>query len=393
MNRTLVVYNNIESNGSTFAQPWKLSSCHRRDFQCSFRPITACSLLIDDIVNATEVTFEEFRNFLYSRNPKEEIPYDNDRVIRFNNRAPIPATFRALKALKDIASTLINELDTNDQRIPMLRKAANGIVHDTKDVLSGEKFLHSESDFVHAFIMYTLRPNISKGKELEAFFQKDIPSDFNSAKTFGLPLRGSDKCTQESECLQPQTYMNLLGTIWSEQGYTNTLGKKNREEGVTANILVTSEKLDLVERIFDISVNETYLQKLPFKPRLITNSNDIHQGTGNADRPRLQKGAEADDIITSILSSFKLQMNAAHTIGNCCSNFHQIIFHLLRGGCGIEPENRGTCLQHRNESIYQLCCDRKSKPACPRQRLERLAVEFNKSSISVEEAEMKIWED
>merc|ERR1712238_328577 len=99
-----------------------------------------------------------------------------------------------------------------------------------------------------------------------------------------------------------------------------------------------------------------------------------------------------DDVMTSILSSFKLQMSSAHTIGNCCSNFHQVIFHLLRGGCGSEPENRGICLQSRNESIYQLCCNVRESPRCPRERLARVAAEFNAPDITLQEAENRLWD-
>ena len=380
MNRTLVVYSNIHTNGTVFAQPWDLSSCHRRDLQCSFLPMTGCSLRIDDITKAAEVEFEVFRNFLYSRNPKEPTPYDDVRIIRYKNRAPIPVKGRTLGAINNIASSLIDELDVGDDRIPILRKAASSILQ-VKD--TGSAFMHSDSDFVHAFIMYALRPIISKGEQLEISFQSDIPQDFESNRTLGMPIRGSDKCNQESECLQASTYFHLVGKIWLEHGLPNS----------TANILVTSEEEKMINATYAVAANETLLRKLPFEPRLITNTNDVRQANGNTGRFILPQGAQADDITMSILSTLKLQMNAAHTIGNCCSNFHQLIFHFLRGGCGVEHDNKGLCLQDRNESIYQLCCDKGHQPVCPRERLEQLAIQFNKTSITVEEAEMKIWEE
>jgi hypothetical protein len=95
----------------------------------------------------------------------------------------------------------------------------------------------------------------------------------------------------------------------------------------------------------------------------------------------------------SILSSFKLQMNAAATIGNCCSNFHQIIFHLLKGGCGLHIDNTGQCLQYRKESIYQLCCDVRSRRSCVKRRLARLRNEYNDGNITVSGVEAKLWEE
>lgn len=342
--------------------------------------MTGCSLRIDDITKAAEVEFEVFRNFVYSRNPKEPTPYDDARIIWYKNRAPIPVKGRTLRAINNIASSLIDELDVRDDRIPILRKAASSILQ-VKD--TGSAFMHSDSDFVDAFIMYALRPIITQGEQLDISFQSDIPQDFESNRTLGMSILGNDKCDQESECLQASTYFHSVGKIWLEHGLPNS----------TANILVTSEEEKMINATYAVAANETLLRKIPFEPRLITNTNDVRQANGNTGRFILPQGAQADDITMSILSTIKLQMNAAHTIGNCCSNFHQLIFHFLRGDCVVEHDNKGLYLQHRNDTIYQLCCDQGHQPVCPRGRLEQLTVQFNKTSITVKEAEMKIWEE
>lgn len=165
------------------------------------------------------------------------------------------------------------------------------------------------------------------------------------------------------------------------------------KNNLTANIVVTSEVPNIMELAHDFSTNDLYRNKLPFHVNWITNTNDVHQGNGSTKRPVLTHGATADDILLSILSSFKLQMNTALTVGNCCSNFHQTIFHLLRGGCGLHIDNVGQCLQERNESIYQLCCDVKSGRSCVAQRLDRLRKEYNDENITVQGVEMKLWEE
>jgi hypothetical protein len=65
---------------------------------------------------------------------------------------------------------------------------------------------------------------------------------------------------------------------------------------------------------------------------------------------------------------------------------------MLRGGCGMQPTNRGQCLQKRKEPIFQLNCYPKQSPRYSRKRLERLSVDFNRTSISVEDAEQLLWE-
>ena len=371
----MVLYNNVTINGTQFEAPWGHATCGRGDFQCHFQPVTACSPTIDSIANANATSFFAFKGVLF--NPKAPIPYGDAKFIKFNQKRGLGTAARILNAVHNIVSTLIDELDPNDRRLPTIKKAASSILVEPRD--------SNESDFIHAAMMYALRPNVAKGEQLEAFYQNDMPDDFDPKRTLGMPIRGSDKCNQESECLKPSTYIKLMGSIWTENGLSEKFGDGK------ANVLVTSELPDIMERVNEVSSNDTMAKQLPFTPRWITNTNDVRPGNGNVFRANLSHGQTRDDVMTSILSSFKLQMSSLRTIGNCCSNFHRVIFHLLRGGCGIEPENKGICLQSRNESIYQVCCNRRSSPVCPRERLGRMAVEFNDTNITLQEAENRLW--
>ena len=121
------------------------------------------------------------------------------------------------------------------------------------------------------------------------------------------------------------------------------------------------------------------MSNIPFSPRWITNSNDIRQDNSSTKSPVLRRGETVDDIILSVFSS--------------CSKFHQVIFHLLRGGCGLEYDNRGQYLHNRKESIYQLCCDFKADPTCTEMRLQRLQEEYNDVNLTAKEAETRIWSE
>jgi hypothetical protein len=400
LNRTVVLYNSLGKEGF-WSVPWKLSSCPRRDYQCTFRPVSGCVPLLEEIYNATLIGHKDIEKYLNQfHNPivaannsiAAPPPEDESRVIHYSdpfyNFLKISPKF--LNELNRIAHSIIDELDPGDGRIPVLRKAAEEISSDN-DVKSFKKFDHEYSDSMISFILYFLRPREDKARLLEEFMAKDLPEHFDSTRTLGLPFRGSDKCNQESECLTFPTYMKLLKSRWFEeeglhQGHSN-------ETNVTANIIVTSEVPNIMELARDFSTNELYQNKMPFHINWITNTNDVHQANGNSNRPILTEGTTADDVMLSILSSFKLQMNAAATIGNCCSNFHQTIFHLLRGGCGLHIDNTGQCLQYRKESIYQLCCDVKVKRSCVKRRLLRLRKEYNDANITISGVEAKLWEE
>jgi len=382
-NRTVVFYNGVTNS----SLPWQLSSCSRRDYQCSFQPLSGCVLTSEEIIRAHNVGHDEFSQFVHGRRKQ---PYADSKVVRYADpgKRRISATGRVLGQLHRIANLIIDELDPADGRVPILRKAAQDIILSKLDARSRSGMLHETSDFDISFILFMLRPTLEKGTQLKAFMENDIPPDFKSAQSFGLPIRGSDKCRQESECLQFPTYMRLLKSKWYEEGFAEKYGQGNGN--VTIDVLITSEMKDIMDQAHAFSNNAKYMSKFPFTPRWITNTNDIRQGSGYGN---FFVENEKDDITTSILSSFKLQMNARSTIGNCCSNFHQIIMQLLQGGCGVENDNKGQCLQSRNESMYQLCCSRRTNPRCVRDRLTGIRNQLKDINITQEEAEMRIWDD
>eukprot|EP00979_Chaetoceros_neogracilis_P014134 scaffold4446_cov272-Chaetoceros_neogracile.AAC.11 len=388
MNRTVVFYNDV-TNGTSFSSgKWLLSSCSRHDYQCSFQPLSGCVPTIEEIIRAPNLQEDAIESHMSG-----EIKglYEESKVIRFANPSKRVLSTDSLihVELHRIATLIIDELDPTDARVPILRKAAQEILLETDRSIQ-HKFLHETSDFAISFMLYIMRPTLAKGNQLKAFMDNDLPPDFDSARSFGFPIRGSDKCNQESECLQFPTYMRLLKSKWYEEGFAE---KYDRESGnVTFIILVTSEMKDIMDKAYAFSNNSEYMSKFPFTPRWITNTNDIRQGNGSPGRAKLG-GNTADDVITSMLSTFKLQMNAGSTIGNCCSNFHQVIMQLLQGGCGLEYNNKGQCLQSRNESLYQLCCQKKSNRVCVRERLGRMRVEFNDMNITQGEAETRVWDE
>jgi hypothetical protein len=89
---------------------------------------------------------------------------------------------------------------------------------------------------------------------------------------------------------------------------------------------------------------------------------------------------DADAVMLSAVSSLKAQLMANVVIGNCCSNFHQLLRELIEQGCGGAGVGGGHvgsttfyCLQDHPNPDYRLCCswDKSSRCMEKRQRRER----------------------
>ena len=89
---------------------------------------------------------------------------------------------------------------------------------------------------------------------------------------------------------------------------------------------------------------------------------------------------DADAVMLSAVSSLKAQLMANVVIGNCCSNFHQLLRELIGQGCGgagIGGGHVGSttfyCLQDHPNPDYRLCCswDKSSRCMEKRQRRQR----------------------
>ena len=393
--RVVVFYSNINDHQEGFkSNVWQFASCDRRDYQCTFQPLSGCVPTIDEIINAPAKDKNTFGPILESA-PGSALK--EERIIRFEKPEyrPLRISPVLLQEVNRIANILIDELDSNDERIPILKKAAGEILNDKDDPYEeiGVHGVHSNSDLYNAFLLYFFRTTFDKSQLLESYLQKDLPADYQSFASFGFPLRGSDKCNTESECLKFPTYMNLLKKKWYENGFDKKYGSGN---DVTANVFITSEMKTVMETALAFSSNTTYMSKMPFTPRWITNTNDVHPDNGTSKRPKIAKGKNADDIVLSSLSVLKMHMNAESTIGNCCSNWHQIIFHLTGSGCGLHIQNAGECIQHRPEPIFQACCEKKATPRCVRERLFQVRREFNdvmNATKTSEEFEERLWHE
>ena len=178
----------------------------------------------------------------------------------------------------------------------------------------------------------------------------------------------------ESECLSFPTYMKLIGQIWDRHIGGDSTSRSG--SNVLGNVIVTSESAGVVRDKKAFESNKALVQSVPFLPRFIMNEEDVLQGTGlprNFHIRSNQSGTpySADDIMLSTVTSLKIQLIAKYTVGNCCSNFHLLLFDFLRDGCGAAAENINQCLQENENAEFRVCCMWSDSVECKLRKQER----------------------
>jgi hypothetical protein len=298
---------------------------------------------------------------------KGEIPKQlmNERVLLMDiviRPQRTPLMFRP--ALREIATThLIDPLvreHPDDPRIPMFRKAAdNVLVTEPED--GSYRYFGSVSKASHALVFYAMRPNLHYAQKLDHIMKETIPNDFDPDLALGIPIRASDKCIGESECMPFEKYMIMMGRVWKEHqpDILESMKRKGRQAvlpgSFNGSIIVTSEAPAMRE------AQEKFEKHglLPFNFRFVNNDHDHSQGTGNPIRMGemvTNKTVTMDEIMLSAISSLKIQLHARYTIGNCCSNFHLLMFDFLRDGCGASRDQLSECMQDNEDPEFRLCC-------------------------------------
>jgi hypothetical protein len=129
------------------------------------------------------------------------------------------------------------------------------------------------------------------------------------------------------------------------------------------SIVLTTESDSVMQEKDEFMKNKTLVNKVPFKFDFITNDFDIRQDSGNPQYNIPEHNLDvvleennADEVMLSMISSLQIQLLARYSIGNCCSNFHRILFELLDGGCGAAYQSGPECLQTNEDPEFRICC-------------------------------------
>jgi hypothetical protein len=336
---------NTPEGPETLQNPWKLASCDRQDMQCVFQPTTPCVLLASDLVNATVLDEVDARSL--RRGGVLPSKFDNDKVLIAQPRIS-PAKFdqfkgihgKVRKKLHEKAMALIDEWkssssdDLDPQQLHVLEEAARRIRHaDEPDSYDHYTYGHRYYRIPHAIVMYLLRPNLVAKQKMKEQLERIMPPVPDAQYTLGMPIRGSDKCKSESTCLKFDKYMMLAKETWHAE--------ETNDQPRGTLIMTTEDESLFQQRLL-------FTEQSNFPLDFVVNDQDSFQGSGNAN----VFGEDADNIMLSSLIAIQMHFYAGHVFGNCCSNFHLMLFDFLREGCGLTTQ--ATCLQETKD--YNVCC-------------------------------------
>ena len=338
--------------------PWSHASCDRGDMQCFFLPLSPCVITEQELEEAYQLTNGETRKIF--REGQIPISHMNDRVL-IMTLALVPKPFPddAFRTkLRQLAETTIKEIKYREKDsfiLQLMQKSLDLMLQIEPSIPDRPyEYIGALSKPHHAAVFYAMRPNTYYTQQLKKRMELVIPKDLDPNHSFGLPIRASDKCIAESECLTFGTYMNIMKQVWVK--HQNKFSKRN------ITILLTTESKIVIDEMAAFQSNKN---DFPFDYSFIVNSKDVTPGSG---LPTDYRNISKDDIMLSMLSSLQIQLNAGYSIGNCCSNFHLMLFDFLRDGCGAAINSWNQCLQENENPDFQVCCQWTSTDVCKAKR-------------------------
>jgi hypothetical protein len=335
-NRTAILIQNTSADVPKFLQkPWKLASCPRQDFQCFFLPTSPCVPTWKDIEQG--YILEGDFDFHFATEDKFHIPakqLDNKvwMLLKYGGVTETPPR-SVYKTLYRYGTELLQVVPSGDLRRPVMEQALEQLLVDDDDD-DGSDESHSKNTTAttsfqypaahnqvnHALEFYALRPNFASRRKLTEALNNIVPSHFSPESTLGLPIRASDKCYRESECLSFDEYMRAADMVWQDHHQPTTT--KNGNRSTTPTILFTTESIKMLNEQKAYISNNAASSRHQF----LTNTRDVTPNTGLiSEVASHEERFTADENMLSALSSFSFQLLPSVSVGNCCSNFHMLL--------------------------------------------------------------------
>lgn len=340
---------------------WIMASCSRGDFQCFFMPLSPCTITEKDLETASVLSMEESQSWGKSKEVSDK--YNSSRVVVMKAHSRQNPAWSWQARVKQIMDSITSFVDT--VRADFRNKGTEALWYDNKTLELVKAYLERAEKkdpwiFDHAVTFYILRPNPTSKQKIQDEMRRIFPSNFDPISAIGMPIRSSDKCIRESECLSFDQYMQIARNFSLQN---KTTSRQIAEEEIR-NIILTSESKEMLQARHRYNTDENFLFTL------VANDKDVAQGTGNPKEydKMNARNITADDIMLSTMTSLNMQLMAAYTVGNCCSNFHKLMLEFLSRGCGAAPRNKFECLQENKNPEFRLCCQWSSNQECKDKR-------------------------
>jgi hypothetical protein len=305
-NRTAVLIQNGIEGPKFIKKNWKLASCERKDFQCFFLPISPCVPSWQDIKGA-HVLEDKFEHYFGSGDIRN-IPADQMKnkvwiLQKYGVQSNPPPVVS--ERLHRHARALVKSMAGPQQRVVM-EDILNASNFNFTGNHTGFEYPGARNTLNHALEIYAMRPNFDSQNSLANILDDIVPSGLDASSFVGLPIRDSDKCYRESECLPFEDYIKAVDIVWRR------LNRKSHPV-----ILFTSESQRIVQAQRNFSLNSSY--------RFLVNSHDVIPNSGLISEVVSEGRFTADESMMSAISSFSFQLFARASILNCCSNFHMLL--------------------------------------------------------------------
>lgn len=283
-------------------RPNAFASCDRMDLQCSFAPMSPC-VITQEEMDAAPLAPHDLDAYL-RQNPDE-------RIVRVKQKAGYTTS-----PTDDQIHGLVQSLEGLQDKVSNGDSVKSPLVNSLATALSSTDIEMKVVDMIGAAAeLFITRPNRRMRDIIEKALRESFSIGFDPNKAVGLPIRASDKCKKEAQCINFGEYMGQLHSQFP-------LYDMKR-------IVLTSEDETIIK------ASESYAEERDEDFIITTNTYDVAQGSGAySDLPHSKKDYSKEDILASTMTSWAFQLEPGYSFLNFCSNFHLVIFNSIRFGCG-----------------------------------------------------------
>ena len=283
-------------------RPNAFASCDRMDLQCSFAPMSPC-VITQEEMDAAPLAPHDLDAYL-RQNPDE-------RIVRVKQKAGYTTS-----PTDNQIHGLVQSLEGLQDKVSNGDSVKSPLVNSLATALSSADNEMKVVDMIGAAAeLFITRPNRRMRGIIEKALRESFPIGFDPNKAVGLPIRASDKCKKEAQCINFGEYMGQLHSQFP-------LYDMRR-------IVLTSEDETIIR------ASESYTEEHDEDFTFITNIYDVAQGSGAySNLPHSKTDYSREDILASTMTSWAFQLEPGYSFLNFCSNFHLVIFNSIRFGCG-----------------------------------------------------------
>lgn len=283
-------------------RPNAFASCDRMDLQCSFAPMSPC-VITQEEMDSAPVAPHDLDAYL-RQNPDE-------RIVRVKQKAGYTTS-----STDDQIHGLARSLEGLQGKVSNSDSVESSFVNSLATTLSSADTETGVGDMIGAAAeLFITRPNRRMRGIIEKALRESFPIGFDPNKAVGMPIRASDKCQKEANCI---TFGDYMAQVHSEFPLYDM-----------KRIVLTTEDETIIK------ASESYAEEHDEDFTFTTNAHDVAQGSGAySDLPQNKRDYSKEDILASTMASWAFQLEPGHSFLNFCSNWHVVMFDSIRFGCG-----------------------------------------------------------